>query len=403
MEATIEKIKKEFQLTPQEALAEMFPIKKSLYIGIPKENELQEKRIPLTPNSIAALIGQGHRIIIEAGAGECSNFEDSDYTEAGAQLVSSKEELFKANIILKTAPIDVSDIQFLKPNHIVFSPILIPSLTKNSLKQLMQLKITALAYDYIKENSSYYPYVESMGNITGSYSIILAGKYLSSEYGKGVLLGGIPGQPPCKVLIIGANNVGLAAAKAAIGLGAQVQFFDDNIQLLNEAKIQLANQLYTSVIDPLNLKKNLARADVVIGALHHKDSPTPKVVSETMVAQMKKGSVIIDTSMNYGGCFETSMVTSIENPIFIKHGIIHYCVPNITSEISRTASYAMSNLLSPIFRKIGQAGGVEPLVKSDKNFRNGVYLYKGMITKDFIADKFELNYRDLNLLLASDF
>ncbi len=403
METTIEKIKKEFKLTPQEALAEIFPIKESLYIGIPKETEFQEKRIALTPNSIAALTGMGHRIVVEAGAGEHSNFEDYEYTNAGAQLVSSKDEVFKSNIILKTAPVIANDIQYLKQNQVVFSPILLPSLNKSTLKGLMQLKVTAIAYDYIQSSKNYFPYLESMGNLAGHYSIILAGKYLSNEYGKGILIGGIAGQPPCKVLIIGAGNVGIAAAKSAIGMGASVQVFDDDIQLLEKAKALLGNNLYTSVIDPLNLKKNLLRADVVIGALHHISGQSPTIVTETMITQMKKGAVIIDTCINKGGCFETAMVTQLDNPIYVKHGVIHYCVPNITSEISRTASYALSNLLTPLLRKVGQFGGTELLINADPYFRNGVYLYKGMLTKEYIASKYDLKYRNLDLLLASKF
>lgn len=403
MEATIEKIKKEFKLTPQEALADIFPIKKSLYIGIPKEEFFQEKRIPLTPNSIASLINHGHRIVIESGAGEGSNFDDEEYINAGANIVSSKEEVFKANIILKTAPITPNEIQYFQNSQTIFSPILLPNLDKNIMKRMMQLKVTAIAYDYIKADENYYPYVESMGDIAGSFSIILAGKYLSGENGKGILLGGIAGQPPCKVLIIGAGNVGLAAAKSAIGLGALVQIFDDNIQLLNQIRNQLGNNIYTSVLDPLNLKKNLSRADVAIGALHHIAGMTPKIITETMVAQMKKSAVIIDTCIDHGGCFETSRVTNHDQPIFIKHGVIHYCVPNITSNVSRTASYSMSNILTPLFRKLGQHGGIESFIRFDKYFRNGVFLYKGTITKDFIANKFELKYTDLNLLIASDF
>lgn len=403
MGTTIEKIKKEFKLTPQEALAEIHPIRKSLYIGVPKEAESQEKRIALTPNSVAALTNQGHRIMIESGAGEYSNFEDSDYTHAGAQLVSSKEEVYKADVILKSAHIDNQEVQYIQTNQTIFSTLLTPSLNKNLLKRLMQLKVTALAYDYIKTSESYFPYIESMGDIAGSYSVILAGKYLSNEFGRGILIGGIAGQPPCKILIIGAGNVGLAAARTAMGLGAQIQMFDDNVQLLQRAKNILRNNIYTSVIDPLNLKKNLSRADVAIGALHHSGGQVSKIVSESMVANMKNGAVIIDTSMNHGGCFETSMVTPLDAPIYIKHGVIHYCVPNITSEVSRTASYAMSNLLSPIFRKIGQCGGVDQLITSDIHFRNGVYIYKGLITKEHIANEFDLSFRDIDLLLTSQF
>ncbi|MCZ2393113.1 MAG: alanine dehydrogenase [Chitinophagales bacterium] len=403
MEATLEKPKKEYSLTPQEAFAEIFPIKRPLYIGIPKETYLQEKRIALTPNSVASLTNQGHRIIIEAGAGESSNFEDEDYTQAGAQLVSTTEEVYQANIILKSAPIASSDIQFFQSGQTIFSPILLPALDKTMLKRMMQLKITAIAYEYIKSTEDYYPYLDSIGDIAGNYSIILAGKYLSNEFGKGVLLGGIAGQPPCKVLILGGGYVGIAAAKSAIGLGAQVQLFDDDIHLLNQAKNLLGNNIYTSVLDPLNLKKNLSRADVAIGALHHSSGIMTKIVTESMVMKMKKNTVIIDTCLDQGGCFETSRVTNHDHPIFIKHGIIHYCVPNISSAVSRTASYAMSNILTPILRKIGQSGGIEPQIRSDIYFRNGVYIFKGSLSKDYIANKFELKHNDLNLLLATEY
>ena len=403
MDEVVEKLKKAYALTPQEALAEIFPVKRALYIGIPKETEFQEKRIALTPNSVAALTNLGHKIVIQAGAGLASNFEDQEYTQAGAQLVSSDEEIFRSEIIIKTAPIVDSDLKKFNKGQTVLSPILLPILNKNILKSLTQLKITALAYDYIKTNESYFPYIDSMGVIAGSYAILLAGKYLSNEYGKGILLGGIAGQPPCKVLIIGATHVGLAAAQSAIGLGAQVQMFDDNIEMLNHAKIMLGNNLYTSVFDPLNLKKNIARADVVIGALNHKNGQTMHVISDSMVAVMKKGAIIIDTSIDYGGCFETSQVTTLDNPTYLVHGVIHYCVPNITSEVSRTASYALSNLLSPILRKSGQHGGIEQTIKVDTFLRNGVYLYKGSITKDFIAQKFDLKYTNLELLMATEF
>ncbi|MCO5230530.1 MAG: alanine dehydrogenase [Chitinophagales bacterium] len=403
METTLEKTKKEYSLTPQEAFAEIFPIKKPLYIGIPKETYLQEKRIPLTPNSVASLTNHGHRIIIEAGAGELSNFEDEDYIQAGAQIVNSSKEVYQANIILKSSPIASLDLQYFQSGQTIFSPILLPALDKMLLKSMMQLKITAIAYEYIKSTEDYYPYLDSIGDIAGNYSIILAGKYLSNEYGKGVLLGGIAGQPPCKVLILGAGYVGLAAAKSAIGLGAQVQLFDDNIHLLNQAKNLLGNNIYTSVLDPLNLKKNLSRADVAIGALHHSSGQATKIVTESMVMQMKKNTVIIDTCIDQGGCFETSRVTNHNQPIFIKHGIIHYCVPNISSAVSRTASYAMSNILTPIFRKIGQEGGVEPQIRSDIYFRNGVYMYKGTLSKDYIANNFELKHTDLNLLMATEY
>jgi alanine dehydrogenase len=403
LESTLHKIKKEFSLTPKEALAELMPIRKSLFIGVPKETAFQEKRIALTPNSVATLVNQGHRVLIESGAGDNANFDDEEYLNAGADMAYSKEEVFKAGTLLKCAPLLPEELNLLHTGQVIFSPVLLPGMLKSTLKSMMDKKVTAISYEYIKSDYNHYPFTRSMGEIAGNYAILLAGKYLSHESGKGILLGGISGQPPCKVLIIGAGAVGEAAARSAIGMGAQVQVFDDNIFRLTRLQNHLGQKIYTSVIDPLNLKKNLGRADVLIGALNAVAGKTPCVVSESMVQGMKKGSVIIDVSIDHGGCVETSRVTDHDHPIFIKHGVIHYCVPNIASNVARTASYAMSNILAPMLRQVSQAGGVESMIRSHAGLRHGTYLYKGALTKEFIAQKFDLKFTDLELILSADF
>ena len=403
METTLEKIKQEYALTPKEALAQISNIKRSLSIGIPKETALQEKRIALTPNSVATLTNQGHKVLLEAGAGEGSNFADHEYTSAGAQLTSAKEQVYQSDIILKTTPVFDEDVKYLKRGQTIFSPVSLPVLSKNVLKTMMQKQVTAIAYEYIQSDENYFPYVEANGEIIGAYVLALAAKYLSSEFGKGLLLGGIAGQPPCKVLILGAGKVGYTAAKTAIGMGVQVFVFDNNIRSLQKIREQLGHNIYTSVIDTINLKKNIARADILIGALTHEEFEMPQVITTSMVQQMKQGGIVIDTCMNRGGCIETSKVTSLDNPIFIEKGIVHYCVPNITSNVARTATYALSNFLTPIFGMLGNKGGVEQLIKSNLYFRNGVYAYKGLLTHKFMAEKLELKYTDLNLILTADF
>jgi alanine dehydrogenase len=342
-------------------------------------------------------------VLIEYGAGENANFDDEEYLNAGADMAYSKEDVFKAGILLKCAPLLPEEISLLHGGQVIFSPVLLPGMLKSTIKGMMEKKVTALSYEYIKSDYNHYPFTRSMGEIAGSYAIILAGKYLSHESGKGILLGGISGQPPCKVLILGAGAVGEAAARAAIGMGAQVQVFDDNIFRLTRLQNHLGQKVYTSVIDPLNLKKNLSRADVVIGALNAIGGKTPCVVSESMVQGMKKGSVIIDVSIDHGGCVETSRVTDHDHPIFIKHGVIHYGVPNIASNVARTASYAMSNILAPMLRQISQTGGVEHMVRNHAGLRHGTYLYKGALAKEFIAQKFDLKFTDLELILSADF
>lgn len=403
MESILKKIKSDYALYPKEVLADVEIHKKSLFIGIPKETDYQEKRIPLTPNSVAALVNYGFKISIEKDAGINANFSNEQYIEAGADVVYTKEDVFKADTILKSGPINPNEISLLHSNQIVFSPILLPNQTKNMMKCMMEKRITALAFEYVKGDYNTYPFMRSMSEIAGNYAIMTAARYLSNEYGKGILLGGIAGQPPAKVMILGAGTVGEAAARAALALGATVQVFDDNVYRLSRLQSDLNTKIYTSVMDPINILKNITRTHVVIGALKPKNGKTQVVVTEDMVRSMKKGSVIIDVAIDQGGCFETSVVTNHNEPVYTKHGVIHYCVPNIASNVSRTASYALSNILAPILKNAADAGGIENLLKFDAGIRHGAYLYKGALTKEFIANKFDLKFTDLELLMSADF
>lgn len=403
MQDTLIKLKKEYALMPKEALAEIQDMRKSLYIGIPKNINPDERRISLTPNSVAALISQGHRVLIEQDAGADANFDNESYINAGAELCNDKGDVYKANIILKSAPLMGEEYALLHPNQVLIAPLHLPTLSKSGLKTLIEKKVTALAWEYIKNEYQYYPIMHSMSEIAGAYTIVLAAKYMSNEFGKGILMGGISGQPPSKILIIGAGTVGENAARAAMGLGAQVQVFDDNIYRLSRIQTRLGSRIYTSVLDPLNLKKNIERADVIIGAIAPQNGICSKVVSEDMIRCMKKGAIVIDVSIDHGGCIETSHPTTHEHPIFVKHGIIHYAVPNISSAVSRTASYAISNILTPLLKKTAKMGGIEQGIKLDKGLCHGAYLYKGHLTKDFIAEKFNLRHTDLDLVLAADF
>jgi len=403
MESLLGKIKSEYALYPKEVLAEIGNSKKSLFIGIPKETDYQEKRIALTPNSVAALVNYGFRITIEKDAGINANFSNEEYMQAGADIVFNKEDVFKADTIIKSGPINPAEISLLHNHQIILSPILLPTQTKSMIKSMMEKRTTAIAFEYVKGDYGSSPFMRSMSEIAGSYAITTAARYLSNEYGRGVLLGGIAGQPSAKVMIIGAGTVAESAARAALALGAIVQVFDNNIYRLSRLQNELGNKIYTSVIDPINLAKNISRAHVVIGALKPKNGKTPVVVTEDMVRSMKKDAVIIDVSIDQGGCFETSRVTNHNEPIYSKHDVIHYCVPNIASNVSRTASYALSNILSPILKNAADAGSFENLLKYDDGLRKGAYLYKGALTKEFIAQKFDLKFTDLELLLSADF
>ncbi len=391
-----------FSYVSLEETLEIQPRKKKLFIGIPKETSFQENRVPLTPEAVSVIVNGGHDVVVEHAAGEGSFYFDHDYSEAGARIVYDKADLYKATAIIKSAPISEEEVEWLQPNQVIFSPIHMPFLKAEMLEKLMQKKIIAIAFESIMDNSGNYPIVRSMSEIAGSSAILTAAKYLSNVHnGKGILLGGISGVPPAKVLIIGAGIVGEFAARTALGLGASVKIFDNSIYRLMRLQNNVGHRLFTSVIEPVALANELASADVAVGALKPVNGITPMVVTEAMVQAMKAGSVIIDVSIDRGGCFETSRTTTHEQPIYKEYDVIHYCVPNIPSGVSRTASRAVSNILMPILQESADSGGVEALIQMKNGIRNGVYLYKGCVTNAPIAKRFGIKYTDLDLLLAA--
>ena len=375
---------------------------KPLMIGIPKEIAFQENRIGLIPEAVSVLVANGHEVLMEHNAGEGSRYGDMDYSEAGAKIVFDKEEVYKCPILVKTAPPVEADLPFLQMNQTIISPLHLTALEKGLMEKLMAKKITALAIENIKDENQNYPILRSMGEITGSAVMLIAGQYLSNfNQGKGVLLGGISGVPPTKVVIIGADIIGEFATRNALALGASVKVFDNNVSRLQRLQNNLGQRVWTSVLEPKILAKQLKTCEVAIGALRNDFSRAPIVVTEDMVAAMRPGSIIIDVAIDSGGCFETSELTNHENPIRIKHGVIHYGVPNIPSGFARTASQAISNVLMPLLVQIGDLGGLSEIIWHQIHLREGIYLYKGALTDFYISEKFNLKYTDLNLLIAS--
>ncbi len=391
-----------FSYIPLEETLQIAPKKKQLFIGIPKETSFQENRVALTPEAVSVLVNDGNDVAVEHGAGDGSFYFDSDYSEAGARIVYEKAELYKATTIIKSAPISEEEAALLQPNQVVISPIHMPLLKAEILEQLIAKKIIAIAFESIKDDAGSYPIVRSMSEIAGNFAILTAARYLAnSDNGKGVLLGGISGVPPARVLIIGAGVVGEFAARAAFGLGASVKIFDNSIYRLMRLQNNIGRRCFTSVIEPIALAEELRNADVAVGALKPINGITPVVVTDQMVSNMKAGSVIIDVSIDRGGCFETSKLTSHERPIFKKYDVIHYCVPNIASAASRTASRAISNVLMPILQQCADMGGMEDIILAKSGIRRGVYMYKGCVTNAPIAKRFKFKYTDLDLLLAA--
>ncbi|MDP2422673.1 alanine dehydrogenase [Sediminibacterium sp.] len=388
-----------------EAMEETLDIKTpgaKLHIGIPKEIAFQENRIALTPDAVGVLVANGNIVTIEHNAGERSHYSDRDYSEAGAQIVYDRAAVYQCPILVKSAPPVEDDIPLLQMNQIIISPIHHSALKKEIIEKMMAKRITALSFENFKDDSGTYPIVRSMSEIAGSAVMLIAGQYLSSfNEGKGVLLGGISGIPPTKVVIIGAGIVGECATRNALAMGASVKVFDNNIYRLKQMQNNLGQRVWTSVLEPRILAKQLKTCEVAVGALSNEYGRAPVVVTEEMVAAMRPNSIIIDVAIDRGGCFETSELTSYEEPTFLKHGVIHYCVPNIPSGFARTASQAISNVLMPLLLEISDEGGLEEMIWHKFNVREGVYLFKGSVTDIYISQKFDLKYTDLNLLIAS--
>ncbi|MGP8217126.1 MAG: alanine dehydrogenase [Bacteroidia bacterium] len=389
-------------ISPQEEMLEVAKKKGSMTIGIPKEISSQEKRLALVPDDVALLVNNGHEIIVETDAGKNSHFEDNDYSEAGAQIAYSAADVYKANIILKIAPPLNQEIDRMKPNQTLISALQLTIQQKDYLKHLMQKKINAIAFDWIRDESNIFPIIRSMSEIVGGTSISIAEEYLSNVHdGPGLIMGGVSGIAPTEVVILGAGTVGEFAARAALGRGAIVKVFDNSIYRLRRLQTMVGVRIFTSTIRPHVLARHLKSADVVIGAIRSPSGRTPCVVTEEMVSDMKAGAVIVDVSIDQGGCFETSRVTTHNDPVFRKHGVTHYCVPNIASRVSRTASIAFSNIFTPMFLRAGEEGGLENLIKEDIKIRNGVYIYKGVLTNKYLGEAFKIPYKDLELLIMT--
>lgn len=387
------------QLLPQEEKLEIARHKSELFIGIPKETSYQERRICLTPDAVNSLTSHGHRIMVESGAGLSSSYSDKEYSDAGAEITLDTKKVLGCPIILKVEPLTMEEIEMIQRETIVISAIQLKTRKAAYFEALQKKKITALAFEYIKDEDGTYPAVKSLSEIAGTASILIAAELMiSNQLGKGLLFGNITGVPPTDVVIMGAGTVGEFAAKTALGLGANVKVFDNSITKLRRLQNNLNQRIFTSTIHQKSLLKALRRCDVAIGAMRGKDR-CPVIVTETMVEHMKKGAVIVDVSIDTGGCFETSEVTTHEKPTFIKNDVIHYCVPNIPSRYSKTASLSISNIITPFLLQIAEDGGLESAIRCNKGLKNGVYLYHGILTNKAIGEWFNLPESDINLIV----
>jgi len=381
------------------------PVKSGgLYLGVPRETSFQEKRVALTPSSVSLLVNNGHRVVIETNAGIAADFQDIQYSEAGAEIAYDLEQVFDADAILKVAPPTKHEVEMMKMHQIIFSPLNIPTISEELIRSLMAKKVTAIAYEYLKDEAGYFPVVRILGELAGSSTLLIAAQYLSTDFGgKGILLGGISALPPTKVVVLGAGVVGEYVTRSAIGLGADVRVFDNNLYKLMRLQNNLGRRIYTTSIMPDVLQKELENADVVVGAIHSESGRSPCVVTEEMISTMQKGSVVIDVSIDQGGCFETSEICSHNKPFFKKHGVIHYCVPNMLARIPQTASSAFSNVITTILLQASDDGGFDKFFNRSHGTRNGIYVYKGILTNEFLSDRFTIKFTNLDLLITASY
>ena len=387
------------QLLPQEETLEIKNQKGELFIGLPKETHFQEKRICLTPDAVAAIIANDHRVLIEKGAGEKAGFSDTDYSESGAELTEDKKKVYACPIILKVEPPSIDEIELIKPETILITALQLKTRDKIYFEALAKKKITALAFEFIKDEAHSYPAVKALSEIAGTASVLIASELMANnDLSNGMLFGNISGVPPAEVVVIGAGTVGEYATRSALGLGANVKVFDTSITRLRNFQVKVGRPLFTSTLQPKYLMKALRRCDVAIGALKGTNR-APVVVTENMVEKMKNGAVIIDVSIDSGGCFETTEITSHDKPTKVKHGVIHYGVPNIPARYPKTASISISNIFTPYLLNIAESGGLENAIRFDSGLKNGLYFYRGILTNKAVADWFGLSYSDLNILL----
>lgn len=389
-------------LLPQVEKLEVGRRKKQLIVGIPKETSRFENRVALTPQGVELLVANGHTVFFESGAGDKAHYFDRDFADCGAQIVKGNSQVFKADVILKVSSFNEDEVGKLGENQLVISLLNLYNQTRDSLQHMLDRRLNAIAFELLKDDNGCFPVIRSMSEIEGAASVMIASEYMSKAHnGKGVLLGGVTGISPAELVILGAGTAGEFAAKAALGLGASVKVFDNSYHNLRELEKNLGQRIFTSVLHPQALTKALQSADAVLGSLRYLQTGRSFMVTEDQVVQMKRGSIIIDLSMDQGGCFESSKCTNFDHPVFNKHGVIHYCVPNIASRVSRTASIALSNIFAPIILRLGESGGIHQLIKEDVGLSNGMYLYKGILTNSHIGRQFNMPYKDIGLLMAA--
>jgi alanine dehydrogenase len=368
-------------------------------IGIPKEDPRHEKRIALTPAAVHTLISMGANVYIEKDAGEAAHFSNIKYEEVGAKIVYTSDEIYgRSDILVKIATPTESEIDRLMDSQVLFSALHLAVAKPKLLESLLKHNICAIAIELLEDGKGSMPVLQAMSEIAGQMSIQVASRYLESDNnGRGILLGGLTAVPPASIVILGAGTVGQAAARMALGVGAQVIVLDKDLERLRAIEQRFNYRIMTGLVNEYNIRKALKFADVLIGAVLIKGEKTPHIVTEEMVKTMKPGSVIIDVSIDQGGCIETSRPTTIDSPIYVVHNVIHYCVPNMSSGVARSATYAITNSLLPFISEIIE-NGCKNAPRINPGLAKGICTYKGYCTHNPTAKSFGVKFTEINTL-----
>jgi len=370
-----------------------------MIIGIPKENCGEERRVALTPAGVHSLSKAGHSVIAQSDAGAGCGFSMEAYREAGASIAFSVEEVFaRADATVKVMPPTLQECHWIGEDKFLFSVVHLGSADPEVHRTLRSQNVIAVGLELMEDDDHDVPVVTAMGEIAGMLVPQIAGRFLETTHGgRGVILGGLPGIPAAHVVIVGAGNAGRTAAHVFAGYGASVTVMSDNMKRLRAVDSTLPKHANTALATPYNLERYVRSADVLLGAVWVHGRKAPHVISESMVRKMRPGSVIIDLSIDQGGCVETSRPTTLSDPIFTKHGVIHYCVPNIPSSVARTASHALNNVITPFVEDVGE-NGIDSF-RCNPALRRGVYLFSGHCTHEGLAGLLECEYRELDTFL----
>jgi alanine dehydrogenase len=365
-------------------------------LGVPRETQAGERRVALTPSSVKTLVQRKNRVWVESGAGSGAGHADADYESAGATIAFSRKEVYaRANLVVGVQAPPPSDYELLLPGQAVVAFWGLPALRPDDIERLHAREVTAIGAEAIEDEHGRAPVLTGMSEIAGSLAVTVGGGLLLNEFGgKGILLGGAPGVPPADFVVLGAGVLGRAAARAAIGAGAQVTVLDRSVDCLRRAVLESSRPPSTLLATPPNVEKALAFADLVLGAVAIRGERAPRLVTREMLRLMKPRSVVMDLSIDMGGCFETSRPSAFPEPTYEVDGILHFCVPNLPSAAARSSTQALTSALLPYLLDLASLG-VDRALEDSADLRRGTYLFRGRCVKQSLAQTFGLRWHPL--------